>query len=146
MPLPNTRVIPDGWAAHHRPTVDATHLSSCNVRHPGGTAGTFNPATGNDDGGSANSPHYTGPCRVEDLPADEQFRVVAGEEVPTVGYAVILAYDAASGVKVDDIVTITGVDDNGDPSLVGKSLVVDSIKRSSLAWERVLVCTENQAS
>jgi hypothetical protein len=142
---PGTEVIPTGWSDAHRPVVDQTHVSVCSIRHPGGTAGTFDPDTLQYVGGTANAAHFAGPCRVEDLPADEQFRVVADEQIPLVGYVVILAYDAAPAAKVDDIVTITTVDDNGDPTLVGKQLVVDSIKRSSLAWERVLICTENQS-
>lgn len=139
------QVIPTDWAEHHRPTATAALNATCSIRHTGGTQGTFNAGTGTYTGGSANAAHYTGVCGVADLPAAERALVIASEEVPSVGYRLDLPIDAAPELRVDDIVTITSVDDNGDPSLVGKVLSVESIHRSSLAFNRAAFCTENQS-
>lgn len=141
---PGTEVIPTGWSAAHRPTTEGTHTSVCTIRHPGRTVGAFDPATGTYPG-LARAGHYTGPCRVQRLPALEQTPEVADEQVPTVGYIVAVAWDAAPGVAVGDVVTITSPGPNGDPTLAGVDLVVGSFARGSLSWERVLRCTENQS-
>lgn len=139
-------VIPPDWAAHHRGAADQTHLVTCSIRHPkAGTPGTFNATTGGYVGASTAAAHFTGPCRVTDVIRAKGLRVIASEEIPEAGYMLILAVGDAPEVTVDDIVTFPQVDDNGDPTLVGKTMAVDSIRRSSLSFERVLFCSENQS-
>lgn len=139
---PGTEVLPAAWSTGHRPAVEAALTAACSIRHPGGTAGGFNATTG----ASTTTPfaaHYAGPCSVEVLPALEQAAVTGDQQVTTLGYRVTVAYDAAPALKVGDLVTITAVDANGDPSLVGQVLKVQSFARGSVAWERDIYAVDD---
>lgn len=138
---PGTPVIPTAWAAGHRPVVEKTFTAVCEIRRPGGTS-IFDPVTGTNTI-TPNAAHYTGPCRVQVLPALEQEAVTGAQEVTTLGYRVSITHDAAPTLKVDDLVKISTVDDNGDPTLIGRSLPVRSFARGSLAWERDIYVTDN---
>lgn len=135
-----TVITPD-WSAHHRPILDGTRTATVALRRPGGTPGAFDPATGTYP--STPFPaYYTGPARVQVLPANDQVRLLAEQQVSTLGYQVTLDYEVA-GVQLDDLLAVTAVDDNGDDDLVGRDLTVESIERGSLHWERRLLCTDN---
>jgi len=138
---PGTPVIPFTWSAGHRPIVEATFTAECQIRHPGGTP-TFDPGTGTTTTLPL-APHYTGGCRVQVLPALEQEAVTGDQEVTTLGYRITVAYDAAGELAVDDLVKFTTVDDNGDPTMVGRTMRVRSFARGSLAWERDIYCTDS---
>lgn len=139
---PGTPVLPAAWSAGHRPVVEATYTAACEIRHPGGTAPTFNATTGASSS-TPNAAHYAGPCDVEVLPALEQAAVTGDQQVTTLGYRVTVAYDAAPQLKVGDLVKITAVDDNGDPTLVGQVLKVQSFARGSVAWERYIYVVDD---
>lgn len=141
MPLPNTRVIPEGWAAAHRPVVDATHGATISLRRPGGTPGTFDPETGTKPI-TPFDPYYTGPARIQVLPALEQERVAGEQEITTLAYAVELTHDV-TGMQLEDVLTVTAMDDNGDADLVARELTVRAFESGSLHWERRLICTLN---
>lgn len=134
-------VIPTDWSAHHRGIVEQTLTAACEIRPSGSTPGIFDPATGT----RPNVPHpahYSGACRVQVLPAIEQEAVTGDQEITTVGYRVTIGHDTATQLDVDDLVKITAVDDNGDPTLVGRTLKVQAFTRGSLTWERDLYCTD----
>lgn len=146
MPFPNHRVIPAGWSAHHRPVVNDTFGATIAVRRPGGTPGEFDPETGQTTT-TPHDAHYTGGARIQVLPALDQERVTGDQEVTTLGYRVAVAHDAAvepaDGTSVVGcLVLVTAVDANGDASLVGRTLTVESLERGSLAWERDLIVTD----
>lgn len=142
MPLQRTRVIPTGWSGHHRPVVAGTFTATCAIRRPGGVPGVFDPETG-ETPTTAHDPHYTGGCRVQVLPSLEQEAVTGDQEVTTVGYRVSIGYNVTPDLAVGDLVKVTAVDDNGDPTLVDRSLRVESFSRGSLMWERDLVCIDD---
>lgn len=144
MPLPGSRVIPDGWAAHHRPAMDDTLDTPCSIRPPGGTPGTFNPETLEFEGGTAAAAHFTGLCSVEDVPAAERALLSADERIPTVDYLVTLAIDDAPATVVGHIITL-GQPPNGGSALVGVELTVESIEKGSREFTRALLCSENQS-
>lgn len=134
-------VIPADWSGHHRGVLDGTRTATVALRPPGGTPGVFDPATGT----KPNTPfptYYTGTARIQVLDAGEQDRVVAEQQVSTLGYAVTLDHEV-SGIELGHLVRITEVDDNGDATLVGRDLTVESIERGSLHWERRLLCTDD---
>lgn len=135
-------VIGAAWSAHHRPVVAGTLTATCEIRHPGGTQGDFDPTTGTRPT-TPHPAHYAGPCRVQVLPALEQEALTGDQQVTTVGYRVTITYDDAPELDVDDLVKITAVDDNGDPTLVGQVLKVQSFARGSLAWERDISCVDD---
>lgn len=121
-------VVADLWTA------------DCSIRQPGGTRGAFNSTTGT----YANvpfDPHYVGGCRVQVLSTEEQRELVAEEQITSVGYLVVVDLEASLACQVGDLVTITAVDDNGDPKLVAETLQVRSFARGAQPWERDLRCT-----
>lgn len=134
-------VIPADWAVHHRPVAAASHTATISLRHPGGTRGAFNKTTGT----WATTPYaayYTGPARVQVLATGDQVRMAGEQEVSTLGYAVMLGH-AVSGMQLEDLCTVTAVDDNGDAWMVGRQLTVKTIESGSLHWERRLLCTDD---
>lgn len=132
---PGTAVIPAGWQAGHAPAIAKTLTSSCSIRHPGMTGGTFNATTGKKTGATAEAAHYTGACRVDELSASERMRIVADEEIPEITYSVTLERGAAPDTAVDDIVTVAGLGE----------LAVAWVPDPSLQFSRLLYCTENQS-
>lgn len=133
--------IPEDWSDHHRPVLAGTHTATVTLRRPGGTPGAFNPTTGTYPS-TPFTAYYTGAARVQILNPAEQERLAGEQEVSTLRYSVTLDHEV-TGVQLDDLCRVTVVDDNGDTELVGRDLVVESIERGSLHWERRLVCTDN---
>lgn len=142
---PGTSVIPADWADSHRPVIAKTLGATIAFRHPGGTTGPLDPDT-DQPTYVPNPPYQTGKCRIQVLArADQQKTDVADQPVQKVGYLVVVDTtdeDLAHPITVDDLGDITAVDANGDPTLVGRTLVVDSIARGSIVWERDIYCTD----
>lgn len=121
------------------------HTALCEIRRPGGTPGTLNPATGVKTT-SPYAPHFAGPCAISKQPARTGTDPVAGaEQLPTMEYAVTLDKDAAPQAHTGDILVITSVGLHGDATLVGRPYVVEYIDRDSVTAERVLTVSENQS-
>lgn len=139
-----TAVIHRDFTDALRTRADATHTSTCSIRHLGGTAGAFNEATGKKDLIPFPA-HFTGACLVERLPASETDPVAGDEQVPTLTFTVAVGAEDAPATVTGDLILVTAVDGNGDLSLVGKTLTVDSIDRDSITAERVFRCSENQS-
>lgn len=137
---PGTQVIPTGWSAAHRPVVDGTRTSRCTVRKPGTIKGAFNDVTGTY-AQTARPPYAGGMFRIQVLALAAQDTVTGEEQVPSVGYLVTgpVYIHAAPG----DLVHVVDAGPNGDPSLTGRDLVVKSVTRGSLAWERDLHCIDH---
>lgn len=138
---PGTPVIPSKWSQAPRVVIEKTWTACVEIRHPGGTKGAFNATTGTYPA-TPHEPHFTGDARIQVLNAQERSQLIAEDPVTTVGYRVVVGLDA-SEVAVEDVVKITGVDDNGDPTLINHELILRSFDRGSLAWERDLICTDN---
>ncbi|NUS58674.1 MAG: hypothetical protein HOV66_28055 [Streptomycetaceae bacterium] len=141
---PGSRLLRDDWATAHRATANRTHTAACTIRHPGGTAGPVDQATGRK-AITAAAAHYTGACAVVSLPTAGQTPDVADETVTVVTCQVTLAWDAAPDTTEGDLITITAPGPHGDPALAGKTLRVASIGRDSMSWERIFSCTEDQS-
>lgn len=139
---PGTPVIPKTWSKAPRVVFEKTRTASCTIRHPGAAkTGPLNQTTGTYPMDPP-APHFSGSARVQVLNAQDREQLVGGEPVTTVGYLVCISI-AADEVKVDDVVTVTCTDDNGDPLLTNHELIVKSFATGSLAWERDLICTDN---
>lgn len=135
-------VIPSGWSAHHRAVTEGAMTATVEARRPGGTEGAMNPATG-ERTVTPFAPHYTGKARIQIVPMFGGDTETAGQQVTTAGYLVTVKLAGSDGWKVDDLVKVTAVDANGDPTLVGRELTVTVVARGSLAWERDLRCTDD---
>src|SRR5690349_14984606 len=128
------RVIPADWAAHHRPAVEDTLTATCAITHAAtsGTRGAFDKATGTyaDDPSPADA-HYTGPCSVVGLTHSPSEQIAADEDVAIVQYLVEVAVATAPETRVGDTVAVSNAGPNGDPSLVGRDLVVQDFTRGT---------------
>lgn len=139
-------VITEDWSAHHRPILAGTRTATVTLRRPGGTPGSFDPVTGTTPvtpfppyfGSLSDEPN----ARIQVLPANDQVRLAGQQEVSTLGYQVTLDHEV-DGIQLEDILMVVAVDDNGDADLVDRGLIVQSIERGSLHWERRLLCTDN---
>lgn len=143
---PGTPVLPANWSEAPRKIVAKTRTGCCTLRHAGSTPGDFDPETGTYPDAVAKTAYWTGSCSVA---VDPQFATHAedavDEPVTTVGYSVeldLLATDPADEIRIGDLVTVTKLDDNGDPFLIGRDLTVTTIAHGSVAWERVLGCLD----
>lgn len=143
MPLPRhpglsgSRVVPDGWAAHHAFVVDRT--LDCTV--------DIGPATGPAVFGTETrrmaaetvTPVYSGPASVGLASVGgsaESARVdVADEQVDIRAYLIKLPADTADAVEIDHVVTVTAA-----PSLalIGQRLVVTGVGRPGREFSRVI--------
>lgn len=143
MPLPNTRVIHPDWAARHRPTATGTMTATIAWRHPDQTQTGFDDETGRPTFGPSDA-YFEGPARVQAMSTNAQQTLVAEQDITQQAYLVSVEWDAATdvgtGFRADDIGDVVAVDDNGNPTLVGKALTVRSVIEGSLAFQRDLIC------
>ena len=144
MPLKQlrTQIIPDAWAAHHRPVVEGSFTATCMV-----TSRAAGPPIGMDDPVESVVAHSV-PCRVQQQNAGgDGAGLVAGQELTTRRYLVVvpsaLDIDWATGTKGHQV-TVTSVRRDGDPMLVGRRFDVEQALTGSEVWERDLICTDNQ--
>jgi len=133
MPFPNSRVIPAGWEAHHRPVLATTRTATITFTRLSGTP-VFDPVTGSTS--QPKTTVYSGLFRIQ----EQQVTVTdaAAERITTHAYQVSGA--AEVDLKIDDVGT---VDASNDPTLVGRKLRVTDIQRGSLLFERTFTCTDN---
>lgn len=145
MPLPNHRLIPAGWSAHHRPTAEGRFTATGTVTIPASAAdATFDEELGYTTPGAATTV-YTGPMSVQRLPVGSNVSTVqvGGREVIIRPYRVSLPIDGPTrAVPVGAIVTITDEGPGGDPDLVGRPLHVREVPLNTLAWQRDLLCED----
>lgn len=135
-----------GTASAGRRAAASLMVDACTVVRPATGEPTLNETTGALTYGQGTEV-YAGKCRVKpDMaparPADAEERVVVLRQW-VVSLPVMADWDTATAAEVDDVVTITACP--GDPSLVGRSMVVASVVRGSTVTARRLLCTE-QAS
>lgn len=134
MPLPNTRVIPDGWEAHHRPVPASASTATITITRPAG-AGTWDPDTGdvtNPDPGVV----YEGPARVQARTGPEN--PDAAGQITTIREYLVSVPDASAAPRQGDRVTVTAC---ADQLLLARTLTVLDVVRGSLTWDRPLICS-----
>jgi len=136
MPLEDSRVVPVGWEAHHRPVLATTRTATITFRRASGPA-VFDPATG-----STSQPKtvvFTGQVRLQHHEIGTASATVAGAEKVTAH-----RYQVSGPVEMDLLTDDVGtVDDCNDPTLVGRELRVVDLQRGSLLFERTVLCIDN---
>lgn len=131
---PGTQVIPADWAASHRPVAEKTlRDATVELRHPGSTQEWSDAAQEMVE--VPNAAYWTGSARIQVLATRDQVTVTAGDREVTLRYLVAVQADVAP--DVDDLVTVTVVD---DAHLQGRSLLVAQVTTGSLRFERDLFC------
>lgn len=136
MPLENSRVVPVGWEAHHRPVLETTWTATVTFQRPNGPA-VFDPATG-----STTQPKavvFTGAVRIQHKEiGTASATVAAGEKVTAHRYQV--SGPVEMDLRTDDVGTVDACD---DPTLTGRELRVIDVQRGSLLFERDVICIDN---
>lgn len=151
MPFTTTTVIPPGWADAHRSLAEATHTSTVRItrRDEGETPGTATAKRWDPQHGKAaptpRTTVYEGPARLAATTSSRVTPRVGGQQdVNTRVYQVAVARDAGPFIVGDD-----GGDEllvvacPGDPSAVGRHLLVVEESFADQSLERVLVCLDN---
>lgn len=136
MPLPNSRVIPLGWEAHHAPVAEGQMTATCEVRRPS-SAATFNETTQGSDYPEPTA-LYTTRCRAQRLPMRGGDQPIAGRDVVLQRYQVNLPRDVTAP-RVNDQIVIT---ECTDPTLTGLILRIREVRSGTLRWQRDLMCEE----
>lgn len=128
-PLQNTRVIPAGWAEHHRPTATGTRTAEGTIHRI--TAGP--PPYPKPPGWTAEEQIYSGLFRVQqhnregggipgEQPTQERtYLITASTDIP----------ELQAGERGDVI------------RVVGREFRVRQVMFGSLLWEMDLLCTDN---
>ncbi len=136
MPLPGTRVVPDGWEQRHQPVVEATFTARVQLRDPSGDTQTWNTATGKYTTVKA-AAYYDGPCRIQQLNRT-QTAETAGQVEATHDYLVQIP-KTVTAVHTGHLAVIY---DATDTTLNGRELQVSDVLRGSLTWARDLTCID----
>lgn len=125
-PFPGTKVIPDGWAAHHRPAAEGTMTTPATFFRSAGPAPYPRPAKW--DGLTA---IWLTTVRVQALnvaaPSQE-----AGARTVTVRRYLVTAPVGGPALQVGDQVHV-----------LGRRLRISDLTPGSLLWETDLTCEEN---
>jgi hypothetical protein len=133
MPIPGSRLIPDGWEDHHWPVADAGMTATCDITRP--HPGTYDPATRRSEPPTA-ADVWSGRCRIQALPIHPH-DVDFGEHPQIVRrYQVSIPLTAAM-VHANDLVHITSATDG---QLAGLWMRVLDTAQGSLVWQRDLIC------
>lgn len=136
MPLPNTRVIPTNWAAHHRAAAEGTHTATVAWFHRGQPEPW--PIPEDWDGPE---PFHTCTANVQQINASTG-GVPAEQPVHERRYLVSIPMDAPeirAGEQDGDYCKVTA---SSDPHLIGRTLNADDIQHGALMWERDIVCID----
>jgi hypothetical protein len=138
-PLPNTRVIPTGWSAHHAPVAAGGMNGLVRIYDPA-TATTgwdpVNEAATLDRG----TPTYDGPARIEAMLSATD-AVQADDQETTRSYLVQILFDAAQ-VEKDWVLIPYGC--INDPQLDGTVMTVDDAQMGTERFTRDLVASHTQ--
>jgi len=135
MARPNSRVIPPGWEAHHRPVLATTRTATVTFRRFSG------PPVHDPETGSTSRPKtvvYTGEFRIQEDQVTASVADAAAQQITTHRYQLSGAVEVA--VEIADVGTVTAAN---DPTLIGRELRVTDIERGSLLFERTFICTDN---
>lgn len=129
-PLPGWRVVPEGWAEHHRPTVNATMTTDAVFVRTNGPAPYPKPPNW-----VATSELWRTRVRVQALNNAPRQADAAEQTVTVRRYLVAAPLDGAPDLKVGQ---------GADQVLVlGRRLRIVDITPGSLLWEMDLICEEN---
>lgn len=138
MPLPGSRVVPDGWEAHHRPVPEGAMTATVTISLPD-VAGTWDDATSRTVYGPGTL-LWSGAARVQALPVEATTPVV-GEQQQTVRRYQVSVPLGCPAVPVGAALDVTTATDQQAEALALR--VVDN-PDGSLLWERDLVCEQRE--
>lgn len=135
--LPNTRVIPEAWAEHHRGAANGTHTSEVAWFHRGAPEPWPLP-----EGWTGPEPFHSCTANVQKLNASNR-AIPADQPISDRDYLVSIPIDGApeirAGEQDGDYCKVTA---STDPLLIGRTLNVTDVQHGSLMWERDLICTD----
>ena len=152
-PFDTTRMIPEGWSAHHQAVVETAYNARVIITDPARTTpGTLDPDTGTygpptphvvaGDPTDTNPDWRDGvPCRIQrqrdDRPVDH-----AGQDVTIRFYLIQFPADLPD-VEVGHVATV--LEARNDAHLVGEQLTASDVFHGSERFSRDIVWVHNQA-
>lgn len=125
-PFPGWKVIPDGWAEHHRPTVESTLQTPATFFRPTGPAPYPKP-----HGWTGLTAIWLTPVRVQALNVAAP-EAEAAEQTVTVRRYLVVCPAQGPALQVGD-----------QCHVLGRRLRVTDITPGSYLWELDLTCEEN---
>lgn len=138
--MPNARLVPEGWEAHHAPVAEGGMTAECVVTRPASSAGT---PTFDEEAGRTTYPAqpkiYTGPCRVQRAALTGANADVIGDRPQPLRSYVVSTPLAAPLLQVNDVVTLTTA---VDPVMAGRRMRVEDVRGGSIVWQRDYLCQE----
>lgn len=134
-PLPGWPVIPDGWAEHHRPTVEGTLTAEVELRRPRGPAPFPKPP-----GWVAYDVLWAGMCRLQELKR-ENSPLPGLQPTELRQYLLVLPFKNAAGVPLPALATGESAD---TAHVAGRDLLLKQSMGGSLLWEQDYIVWENQ--
>ncbi len=82
-------------------------------------------------------------CQVRLIGAEPDVPLAGEQRVTLRQYDVKLEV-GSTGVRAEDVLTVTAVSGLGDPELVGRSLTVKSVAHTASMWTRLLRCEADE--
>lgn len=129
--LPNTKVLPLGWAQHHRPVTVGTMTGSCQIVRP--VEGP--PPYPVPEGWTPESTVHESACRLQELKR-EGAPVPADQPTQTRQYLLTVPYDGLPQILVGE---------GGDAAIVdGRRYQLLQQMQGTLLWEWDFICLDNQ--
>jgi len=131
MPLPNHKLIPSGWAEHHRPAAEGSMTVTCRIlRISDGPAPFPLP-----DGWTGETVVHETVCRVQEL--KRELNSVPADQPTTLREYLI-------PVPIEGLPELRSGERGDIVEAIGRRFTITNIMRGSLEFERDLICTENQ--
>jgi hypothetical protein len=140
---PGSTVIPPGWEAHHRPTAEGTFTALCEISADPVGQGPWNDDIGDYDPAPRVVLYSNLPCRVQELRQPQEART--GDQRVTSHDYLVPVPASTTNVAVGHQIKVTGFlrTGEGDPSLLGRPLVVTDVQRGSTIFQRDLICIDH---
>lgn len=134
--LPNSKVIPPDWEAHHAPTCDASMTATITVTRlsaPTGTP-TFDAQTGRSVYPTPTTV-WSGACRIQQRNAGLGGTVAqqVGEKAQPTHYYLLATSLTAPLLDVNDVAEVTSA---VDAAMVGRTLRITDVLGGSTLWQR----------
>lgn len=142
MPLPNTRVIPDGWSRHHQPTAESAMRSTVDILPPLDEAPP--PSWGDESATTAEAPLVTDIRARIWAQSQDETPLASEQDGDQQDYLVQLPVSALPQILVGDKghrVRITA--NPGDPQLEGRVMTIHRVIRGTEAFSRDLVVRDH---
>lgn len=147
MPLPNTRIIPKHWSAHHAPALGSSTNATCFFYDPEKSQTDWDPETG--EVGETTYHFIQGtvesPLRCRVVAQQKANPTEQADQLSTERPYLVQVFDSSLGdFSVEERHEVRIVSADNDPRLVGRSMRVESVQMGSERFMRDVWCLYNE--